>query len=211
VTTRRPTILSLVILAIASLAASTAHPQSQHDVAGVAQSGMPSPAPVGAQHAAPQLAQPSTDEQAKLAQRLRDYLPQLKEKTSIPLRLITYFPRLGKADDLYVNVISADSTRYEIVLAFDPDCLGQNVCGYGILVGTTLPFNEIPDIEEQKWVPVTLAGGIKARYYDTQCHAYCSYSMVAWSEGKWRYLVELKAERKWLVIKAANSALAHKE
>jgi len=190
VNTRSATMLLLAVLAIGNLTASKASPLFQHDVA--------------------RAAQPSirTDEQAKLAQKLRDYLPQLKEKSSIPPRLITYFPRLVKADDLYVNVISADSTHYEIVLAFDPECLGQNVCGYGILVGTTLPFNEIPDIKDQKWDPVTLAGGIKARYYDTQCYAYCSYSMVAWSEGKWRYLVELKAERKSLVIRAANSALA---
>jgi hypothetical protein len=193
VTAHKPAMLLYVVLAIGNLAASKASPPFQQGVARAAQP-----------HS-------RTDEQAKLARRLREYLPQLKEKTSIPPRLITYFPRLDKADDLYVNVISADSTRYEIVLAFDPDCLGQNVCGYGILVGTTLPFNEIPDIKDRKWVPVTLAGGIKARYYDTQCYAYCSYSMVAWSEGKWRYLVELKAERKWLVIKAANSALAYKE
>jgi len=149
-----------------------------------------------------------SDEQANLAQKLREYLPELKEKTKAPPRLITYFPRLGQADDLYVNVRSADSTGYEIVLGFTPDCEGQNVCGYGRLVGTTRPFNEIEEIEGRKWVPVILKGRVKGRYYDTECAANCSYSVVAWSEGKWHYLVELKAERKSLVIRAANSALA---
>lgn len=149
-----------------------------------------------------------TDEQAELARRLRKTLPQLRAKTPVPPRLISYFPRLVKADDLYVNVLSSDSTGYEIVLGFTPDCEGQNVCGYGRLIGTTRPFSKIEEIEGRRWVPVTLAGRIKARYYDTRCAAYCSYSVIAWSEGKWHYLVELKAERKSLVIRAANSAFA---
>jgi len=188
VTTRNP--LLLVALAIANLTSAKPCPRFQH---GTARASQPNN---------------GSDEQAKLARRLREYLPQLKEKTTVPPRLITYFPRLDQADDLYVNVLSADSTGYEIVLGFTPDCEGQNVCGYGRLVGTTRPFNEIEETDGQKWVPVILVGRIKARYYDTQCAAYCSYSVVAWSEGKWHYLVELKAERKSLVVRAANSALA---
>ena len=190
-TTPSPVILLLVTLALWNLTSAKPCPPLQ-------------------QHGTERAPQPNnrSDEQANLARRLREYLPQLKEKTTVPPRLTTYFPRLGKADDLYVNVLSADSTGYEIVLGFTPDCEGQNVCGYGRLIGTTRSFNEIKEIEGQKWVPVTLAGRIKARYYDTQCAAYCSYSVVAWSEGKWHYLVEFRAERKSLVIRAANSALA---
>lgn len=119
---------------------------------------------------------------------------------------MTYFPRLDKATDLFVNVRTADSRGYEIVVGFDPDCEGQNACGYAILRGTTEPLKQI--VPEGKWVPVTLRRGIKARYSDTECNAYCSYSVVAWAEGKWRYTVELKAEKKSFVAKAANSAFS---
>ena len=186
-TPRSPLILLLVILTIANSTSVRASPALQDGTA---------------------RANDESDEQAKLARRLRENFNQFTEKTSAPPRLISYFPRLVKADDLYVNVLSSDSTGYEIVLGFTPDCEGQNVCGYGRLVGTTRPFSEIEELEGQKWIPVTLAGRIKARYYDTKCATYCSYSVVAWSEGKWHYLVELKAERKSLVIRAANSALA---
>lgn len=145
-------------------------------------------------------------EQSRMAAKLRAVGPELKKHCPVPPRLMTYFPGLDKATDLFVNVRRADSRGYEVVVAFDSDCEGQNQCGYAILRGTTAPLKEI--VPEGKWVPITLRRGINARYYDTECHTYCSYSVVAWAEGNWRYTVEIKAEEKPLVVKAANSTFS---
>jgi hypothetical protein len=145
------------------------------------------------------------NEQSKMAAKLRAIVPEIKKHCPVPPRFMTYFPRLEKADDLFVNVQRVDSRGYEVVVAFTSDCEGQNNCGYAVLRGTKAPLKEI--VPESKWVPVTLRHGIKARYYDSECYASCSYSVVAWMEGKWRYTVELKAEEKPIVVKAANSAV----
>lgn len=77
----------------------------------------------------------NTGEQSRMAAKLRAVVPALKKHCPVPPRLMTYFPRLDKATDLFVNVRTADSRGYEIVVGFDPDCEGQNACGYAILPG----------------------------------------------------------------------------
>ena len=131
----------------------------------------------------------------------------LASKTPVPPRLPSYFPRVVAKKELFVKIDSADETGYKIYMGFDPDCDGQSMCRFGTLIGTTLPLDKISDLEGRKSVPVPLQNDINGFYYDAECQASCNDSMVAWSEGKYQYVLGLKAEEKAYVTKAANSAI----
>lgn len=126
----------------------------------------------------------------------------------MPLRLPTYFPGVQADTKLYATVVSANATGYEVILGFESDCEGQNNCRYGTLIGTTLPLDQLEELQGRKRSVVTLERGIRGYYYDSVCHAYCSDSLVAWTEGRYHYVLGLKAERKPNVIRAANSAIS---
>ncbi len=136
-------------------------------------------------------------------------VPMLRQKTSVPIRIPTQVPGLDAEDDLYAIVKSADETGYTVVLGATPDCEGQHVCSYGTLIGTTRPFNTIDDygFKDRRRTRVRLRNGISGYFYDTVCEAYCSDSLVVWTEGKYRYIIGLKAERQSNMIKVANSAI----
>jgi hypothetical protein len=132
----------------------------------------------------------------------------LQSKTPVPPRLPTYFPRIVAKKELYVKIDTADETGYKVYMGLVEDCDGQSACRFGTLIGTTLPFDQISDLEGRKSVPVRLQNGINGFYYESQCQASCNDSMVAWTEGKYQYVLGLKAEEQAYVVKAANSAIA---
>jgi hypothetical protein len=132
----------------------------------------------------------------------------LRSKTPVPPRLPTYFPRVSARKELHVTIDTADDTGYKIYMGFEPDCDGQSACRFGTLIGTTRPFDQISDLEGRKSIPVHLQNDINGYYYESDCQASCNDSMVAWTEGKYQYVLGLKAEEQTYVIKAANSAIA---
>lgn len=133
----------------------------------------------------------------------------LRQKTSVPIRIPTEIPSLDAENDLYAIVKSADGTGYAVILGATPDCEGEHVCSFGTLIGTTRPLNEIEDYEvtDRRRKQVVLWNGIRGYYYDSVCGAYCNDSLIVWTEGKYRYIIGLKAEKQSNMIKVANSAI----
>jgi len=135
-------------------------------------------------------------------------IPALLRETSVPLRLPTYLAGLQKGD-FYAIVTSADETGYTIVLGATPDCKGEHICSYGALIGTTHSLKDLSfyAVSDRKAISVPLHHGITGDFYDAMCAAYCSDSLMVWSEGKYHYIIGLKAESKPNVIRTANSAI----
>ena len=135
-------------------------------------------------------------------------VPVLLRKTTVPLRIPTYLPGLEEGD-FHAIVNAADETGYVIVFGATPDCEGQNFCSYGAMIGTIRPLKDLDfyDVSRAKSLRVALHHGIRGDFYDAICAAYCSDSLMVWTEGKYHYIIGLKAERKLNVIRAANSAI----
>lgn len=136
-----------------------------------------------------------------------DVIEKLRNKTTVPLRFPTRFPG-GDADRLYMTVVSADSDGYEIILGVDPGCEGGNACRYGTLIGTTRPFHQLDSLKDKHANPLTLSGGVKGYFYNAKCTVFCSDSYVAWSDGRFHYVVGIKAGKRSEVVQMANSAMA---
>ena len=123
----------------------------------------------------------------------------------MPLRLPSYFPGTGKGKSgLYAILYRADASTYSIELAYTPDCEGGNACHYGTVSGSSGTIDE----DEGTKVPVTLLGGIKGHFIDSECGAHCSDSSIGWTENGFNYSISIKAETKENLIKVANSAIA---
>jgi len=135
-------------------------------------------------------------------------VPALLLKTSVPLRVPTYLPALKKGD-FHAIINSADQTGYIVVLGATPDCRGEHVCSYGALIGTDHPLRDLDFyvVSDRKAASVPLHHGITGNFYDTTCAAYSSDTLMVWTEGKYHYIIGLKAESKSNVIRAANSAI----
>lgn len=133
-------------------------------------------------------------------------VPVLRHKTSVPLRFPTDIPGLGE-DKFYAILTSADEDGYEVELGATPDCEGQHVCSFGTVIGTKLPLNEVDEITGRRKTPVNLKSGIKGHFYQSVCGAYCSDSLISWTEGKYHYVIGLKAESMANLEAAANSAI----
>src|ERR1051326_8908581 len=65
-------------------------------------------------------------------------IPLLQKKTDVPLRLPTYLATEDETYPLHAIVEVATPTRYELQLAFTPDCTGGTACRYGMVSGRAL-------------------------------------------------------------------------
>jgi len=135
-------------------------------------------------------------------------VPSLLRQTSVPLRLPTQVPGLEN-ESFHAIINSVDGTGYIIVLGATPDCKGEHACSYGALVGTVRPPKDLDfyAVSGRKAASVPLHHGIKGDFYDSICGAYCSDSLIVWAEGRYHYIIGLKAESMPNVIRAANSAI----
>jgi hypothetical protein len=132
-------------------------------------------------------------------------MPALRKQTRVPLRLPSFLPDSGDKDSpIYAILESADPQGYEIQLAWSDDCNGGNACHYGTVQGRVTP----PEGVSGRKVPVTLEGGIKGYFIDASCGAHCNDSWVGWSENGFHYSIGIKAEKKRVLIRVANSAIA---
>jgi hypothetical protein len=133
----------------------------------------------------------------------------LHQKTSVPLRLPTHVSGLDGEGEVYAIVKSANETGYIVILGATPDCEGQHVCSHGTLIGTSHPLSQVDEyaINDRRGTPVRLQHGLKGYFYESVCGAYCSDSLIVWTEGNNHYIIGLKAQRKSDMIGAANSAI----
>jgi hypothetical protein len=127
--------------------------------------------------------------------------PVLRERTRVPLRLPGLIEQGGEG--MFAIVANAKPSTYEVLLAFDPDCVGAHVCSYGTVKGSVNSLTE----NEGRRAPITLSGGIKGYFINFKCFAYCNESVVGWTENGFHYSIAIKAERKAVLIKVANSAI----
>jgi hypothetical protein len=135
-----------------------------------------------------------------------DMIPTLLQKTLVPLRLPEYVPYSDdKETPLYSILEVAEPENYSIQLAWLPDCEGGNACHVGYVGGTKKP----PNRSEETEVPVTLSGGIKGSFVDSDCSGtHCDDASLYWTEGGYYYGISLKAGNKKTLVRMANSAIA---
>lgn len=136
----------------------------------------------------------------------REIEPQLHEKTKIPLRLPTYLPGVDEQHPIFAVIDSADEASYEILLAVELPCEGQNNCTYGSVRGSS---SRIEDAAV-KGIRVNLKGGLRGIFKKAICHAYCDEATLTWKEGEFYYSVGMKAGKMKDLIDVANSALGKK-
>ncbi len=155
-----------------------------------------------------QTSRPAHPKPSRVAIALSKVIPELQQKTSVPLRLPTRIPALDNEQDLYAIVTAVEKDRYVVVLGATPDCEGQHVCTFGTAMGASRPLSELnEDDMNGRWTAVRLTHGIKGRFRAFTCAAYCGESVVSWSEGKYHYAIGMKAEKKAVLISIANSAI----
>lgn len=112
-------------------------------------------------------------------------------------------------EDVYAIVKSADDEGYVVILGATPDCEGQHQCSFGTLIGTTRPLEQIDEysLNDSRGEPVRLIRGLKGYFFASDCGSYCSDAKIVWTEGKYRYVIGLKAAEKREMVTAANSAI----
>ena len=127
----------------------------------------------------------------------------LQKRTKVPLRLPTFIPPYGDADNLvFATVESADAQGYDVEIAFAEDCHGANVCHLGEIQGSTKLFPR-----EGRRVPVALHKGLTGYFIDSTCGASCNDSEILWREGDYHYSIGMKAEEEATLVKIVNSAI----
>lgn len=129
--------------------------------------------------------------------------PLLRQKTRVPLRLPTYLATEGETYPLSAIIEVAATGRYELQLAFTPDCSGGTACRYGVVSGQAVGRNA----GRMRGRTVKLARGIVGYFIDAECAANCSDSTLSWQEGGYRYTVGIKAASVGVLRKVANSAI----
>lgn len=128
----------------------------------------------------------------------------LLTETEVPVRWPSTIPAgADEANPIFVNLLSADRTSYDIELGWVEGCTGGNACHYGTVRGSVAPLSENEGVR----VPVKLRGGIQGNFIDSTCGAHCDDSAIGWIEGKYHYSISIKAEKKETLIKVVNSAI----
>jgi hypothetical protein len=124
----------------------------------------------------------------------------LKRVVRIPIVLPTYLGTEDEDHPIYAIVDVASQSRFKILLAFTKDCLGQNVCRYGMVSGQIARSSP-------KGKATTLSRGVTGYFVDATCDGHCSDSTITWDMKGYRYVIGIKAEKIDRLIKVANSAI----
>lgn len=127
----------------------------------------------------------------------------LIRETRVPLRLPNLAVGYKDTSSLSAIVEAADATHYYIQIATTPDCLDGTNCHVGSIIGSI----ERISVKKGPKIPVKLALGIKGFFVDSDCGAHCDDSSINWKEGEYYYSINLRAAKKEMMIKLANSAI----
>lgn len=130
-------------------------------------------------------------------------ISQIQQKSRVPLRLPTYLATEEETNPLYAIVETTTPTRYELQLAFTPDCTGGNACRYGVVSGQAVKSKA----KRPRGKTVKLVQGITGYFIDATCGANCSDSTLTWNQNGYRYTVGIKAGNVQTLTKVANSAI----
>jgi len=132
----------------------------------------------------------------------RSILPELQQKTEIPILLPEYIPETD--NPLLVGLIEKSSSfEYRVMLAFSEICNGGTACRLGSVSGVLLQS----DKQTLEGTEVTLANNITAYFADATCGANCSDSTLAWIDGNVIYQVAIGAGKLETLLDMANSMM----
>lgn len=147
--------------------------------------------------------------QAHLRNVLAKAALSVKQTATVPPRIPAYIPGLESEQNLYAIITFVDRDSYTVVLGATPDCEGQQVCSYATFIGTTRRLTEIDEygLDRRRASLVKLKNGLIGYFYKSVCDAYCSDSLIVWTEGRYHYIIGLKAERQSTLLNVANSAI----
>ncbi|WP_375470347.1 hypothetical protein [uncultured Nostoc sp.] len=133
----------------------------------------------------------------------KSILPKLKQKTQIKILLPKFIPESDGENPIYAIIEAATQKKYEILLAFTPDCNGASACRLGV-VSAEAVTHKTPSLTGKR---VSLAKGITGYFVDFTCGAGCSDATLTWRQQGGQYIVGLKAGDRTSLVKMANSAI----
>ncbi|MEI1377812.1 hypothetical protein PQG02_12680 [Nostoc sp. UHCC 0926] len=133
----------------------------------------------------------------------KSILPKLKQKTQIKILLPKFIPESDGENPIYAIIEAATQKKYEILLAFSPDCNGASACRLGVISAEAVN-HKTPSLTGKR---VSLAKGITGYFVDFTCGAGCSDATLTWRQQGGQYIVGLKAGDRTSLVKMANSAI----
>lgn len=133
----------------------------------------------------------------------KSILPKLKQKTQIKILLPKFIPESDGENPIYAIIEAATQKKYDILLAFSPDCNGASACRLGV-VSAEAVTHKTPSLTGKR---VSLAKGITGYFVDFTCGAGCSDATLTWRQQGVQYVVGVKAGDRTSLIKMANSAI----
>ena len=137
---------------------------------------------------------------------LKSAIADLKQKTSVPLRIPTYIAASGKVK-FFANAESESTAdSFQLYFDYEEGCGGSTACNQGMIAGEKLTAESEPNTG----IALKLAKNIIGYYVDFDCGASCGDSTITWDENGYRYTAGLKAGYLTDVRKMANSAITNK-
>jgi hypothetical protein len=129
----------------------------------------------------------------------------------IPIMLPAEFP----IEEIYYEVMTAESDRYEINLDLIPGCGGAGACHYGMIAGTivgentTFPVNIFDNfyLELENTREIALVNQTQAFFFDYSCGASCGDAYVVWFTEPYQYVLGLKGGSESELINLANQII----
>ncbi|MBN3925150.1 hypothetical protein [Nostoc sp. NMS4] len=133
----------------------------------------------------------------------KSILPKLKQKTQIRILLPKFIPESDGENPIYATIETATQKKYDISLAFTPDCNGASACRLGVVTAEAVTY-KTPRLTGKR---VSLAKGITGYFVDFTCGAGCSDATLTLRQQGVQYVFGLKAGDRTSLVKMANSAI----
>ncbi|MDC0833425.1 hypothetical protein POG22_10465 [Geitlerinema sp. CS-897] len=136
---------------------------------------------------------------------------EIQPITEIPILLPREVP-LPDDPPIYA-IADAEADRYEIELAFDPNCRGASACFYGMFAAKRTD-GDYYGVGETFAETVELANGVTGYFNPMMCGASCAPPVMEWAIDGVRYRMSLKglsgddAVAREKMTELANSAIA---
>ncbi|MGO9642947.1 MAG: hypothetical protein ACLP1Y_16760, partial [Candidatus Acidiferrales bacterium] len=94
----------------------------------------------------------------------REIEPRIRRDSRVPPMLPGFLPYVDESHPIYAISKSITSSGYDVLLAVELPCKGENRCLYGSVRGSDMPFNHDFNHVSPEVIPVILSKGIKGGY-----------------------------------------------
>ncbi|WP_017663571.1 hypothetical protein [Baaleninema simplex] len=148
---------------------------------------------------------------AEVAPIFESAVSEIQPITEIPILLPREVP-LPDDPPIYA-IADAEADRYEIELAFDPNCRGASACFYGMFAAKRTD-SDYYGVGETFAETVELANGVTGYFNPMMCGASCAPPVMEWAIDGVRYRMSLKGlsgddtVARAKMTELANSAIA---